>query len=57
VLSSRNLLEGKRPVETMVVRFSSGDEAIVVDRQERQNRKQSSCDLLVPMMSIFTIQR
>jgi hypothetical protein len=30
LLSSSSLLEGKQPVETMVVRFSSGDEAIVV---------------------------
>jgi hypothetical protein len=37
LLNSRSLLEGKWPVETMVVRFSSGDETIVtvvVDRSK-----------------------
>ncbi len=34
MLSSRSLLEGRRPVETMVVRFSSDDGAIVVAAEE-----------------------
>jgi len=37
----RSLLEGKRPAETMVVRFSNGDEAILVVRCEAEDTRSS----------------
>jgi len=46
LLSSRSLLEGKRPVETIVVRFSSGDETIVTVVVDKGRKIRSTNDHL-----------